>query len=70
MHVGREAKPRPILLEQVAEADLVDRHASAAEDVDLLRDDVAHGDLVPELREAGARDQADVAGTEDGNFHR
>jgi hypothetical protein len=33
--------------------------------VDLLRDDVADHDLVPELREARAGDEADPAGAED-----
>ena len=47
----------------------MDRHLAVAKRVDLRLDDVAHDDLVPELREAGARDETDVARAEDGDAH-
>ena len=43
----------------------MERHLAGAERLDLLGDDVADHDLVAELGEAGAGDEADVAGAED-----
>ncbi len=47
----------------------MDRNLASAKRVDLLRDDVADDDVVPELGEAGARDEPDVAGAEDRDTH-
>ncbi len=51
-------------LEHELEAGLVDRHLARLQALDPLRDDVADDDLVPELGEAGAGHEADVAGAE------
>jgi hypothetical protein len=45
----------------------VDRDLAARQRLDLLRDDVTHDHVVAELSEARAGDEADVAGTEDGD---
>ena len=47
----------------------MDRHATLAQCIDLLRDDVAHDDLVPEVGEARAGDEADVPRAEDRDLH-
>ena len=66
--LGREGQPLAVALEQLGEARLVDRHLASLERVDLLRDDVADDDVVPELGEARPGDEADVAGAEDGDL--
>ena len=68
--LGREAKPLAVALEQLVEPLLVDRHLAAAQRVDPLLDDVADDDVVAEVGEAGAGDEADVAGAEDRDPHR
>ena len=47
----------------------MDRHVAVSQRVDLLRDDVADDDVVPEIGHAGAGDEADVAGAEDRDSH-
>ena len=66
-HVQRERQPFPVAREQLVEARLEDRHLAAAKALDPLGDHVPHGDAVPELREAGARDEPDVPCAEDGD---
>jgi len=63
--VEREHEPFAIPLQQLFEARLVDRHLPRLEPGDLLRDDVADDDVVAQLGEAGAGDQANVARAED-----
>ena len=58
-------QPLRVRVEELGEAVLVDRHVPGAEHVDLLGDDVAHDHFVPELGEARAGDEADVARAED-----
>ena len=64
-HVGREVQPLGVLLHQLGQAGLVDRHLAARERLDLLGHDVARPDLVAELGEAGGRDEADPAHADD-----
>ena len=63
--VRREAEPLTVSLQQLVETRLVDRHLAAAECVDSVGEDVADDDLVAEVGEARAGDEADVAGAED-----
>jgi hypothetical protein len=63
--VEREREPLGVPRDQLLEAGLVDRDLAAAQPLDLLRHHIAHDDLVAELGEACARDEADVAGAED-----
>ena len=63
--VERVAQTLRVAREQLLEARLEDRHLAAAKRVDLLRHDVADGDVVPELGEARAGYEADIAGAED-----
>ena len=65
--VERVAQTLRVAEEQFLESRLVDRDLASAQRLDLLQDDVADGDVVPQLGEAGARDQADVTGAEDRN---
>ena len=51
--------------QQLVEAGLVDRHLAGAQPLDPVGDDVADDDVVPELGEARAGDEADVARAED-----
>ena len=69
--VGREveAPGREVALQQLVEAGLVDRRLAALEHLDLALVDVDAQDVVADLGEARAGDQADVAGTEDGETH-
>jgi hypothetical protein len=64
-HVGGEVQPLGVLGDQLGQARLVDRHLAAAQRVDLGGHDVARPDLVPELREAGGRDEANPANADD-----
>jgi hypothetical protein len=68
--VGREGQPLAVPLEELVEPRLVDRHLTAPERVDLLHDDVADRDGVPQLGEARPGDETDVAGAEDGDAMR
>ena len=54
--------------QQLLETRLPDRHLAGAKPLDALGEDVAHHDLVTELREARAGDETDVAGTEDSDL--
>src|ERR1035438_6379989 len=48
---------------------LVDRDAAAVEERDLGRVDVEADDVVAHVGQAGAGDEPDVAGSDDGDFH-
>ena len=63
--VERERAAARVPRDQLVEAGLVDRHLAAPQRVDPLGDDVADDHRVAELGEAGAGDEADVAGAED-----
>ena len=56
--------PVGIPLEHLLEAVLVDRDLARLKALDPLGHDVADHDLMPEVGEAGAGDEADVAGPE------
>ena len=58
-----------VALDQLLETGLVDRDLARAEEVDLLLVEVDAGDIVPGLGEARSRDEADVPGPNDGDFH-
>ena len=64
-NVEREEQPLAVLFEQLVQARLVDRDSAVAQRVDLRLVDVADRHVVSELREARARDQADVTSAED-----
>ena len=64
-NVEGEGQPLGIALQELVEPRLEDRHLARAEPLDPRRDDVPDDDVVPEVGEAGAGDQADVAGAED-----
>jgi hypothetical protein len=70
--VGREAQPPGggIADDELRETGLVDRDPALAESRDLLRVDVEADDVVAEVGEARAGDQADVAGADDADLHR
>ena len=55
--------------DHLGEARLVDRDLAAVEPVDLGLVDVDAGHVVAAVGEAGAGDQADVAGANDCDFH-
>ena len=63
--VQREGQPGGVPLQQLAHARLEERHLARPQLLDPLRDDVANSHLVPELGEAGARDEADPTRAED-----
>src|SRR5205807_4243300 len=63
--VEREGQALAVPRQELVETGLEDRDLARPERFDLLRDDVAHDDLVAELGEACARDEADVTGAED-----
>ena len=65
LHVERERDPLAIAREHVVEPRLVDRHLAVAQPLDALGEDVADDDVVAEVGEARAGDEADVAGSED-----
>ena len=68
---GREGEP-PLLhvaADELLEPGLVDRDPARAQHRDLARVDVEAGDRVAGLREAGAGDEADVTGADDGDLH-
>ena len=65
------SRPRLALrLIEIVEAGLVDRDLAAAQRGDPLGVDVDAGDVVAEVREPSAGDEADVAGADDGDLHR
>ena len=68
---GREADPphAQIALEQFFEPRLVDRHVALAELLDPTGIFVDASDLPTEFREAGCRDQADIARPNHANVH-
>jgi hypothetical protein len=65
VHIERERQPVGVALEQLRHVLFVERDAAVLKRLDLVRHDVADHDLVPELGEAGAGDQADPARSED-----
>src|SRR6185369_2606535 len=68
--VGAGAQPRAdVALQQRIEAVLVDRRLAAIDALDLRRVDVDADTVVPDLGEAGTRDEADVTGADDGDAH-
>ena len=70
-HVERVAQALRVPLEQLRDILLVERHLAPAQRLDLLGNDVADHDVVPELGEARARDEADPTCSEDADFaHR
>ena len=69
--VGRELQPAlvEVALDHHVEARLVDRDLALLQARDLAGVDVDADDVIAGLGKAGARDQADVARTENCNFH-
>ena len=69
--VGREGEPAvlDVVLHQLVEAGLEDGHAPVAQAFDLGAVLVDADHIDAELREAGARDEADIAGADDGDPH-
>ena len=69
--VGREveAPGGEIALEQIVQPRLVDRRLAALEHLHFALVDIHAQHVVADLGEARTRDQADVAGTEDGKTH-
>ena len=69
--VGAEAQPLAgdVALHDLGQPRLVDRQAAALEQGDLGGVDVEAIDVVAEIGEAGGGDEADVAGTDDRDFH-
>ena len=63
--VERVREPLGVPREQLVEARLVDRHLARAQRLDPLGQDVADDDVVPEIGEARAGDETDVARAED-----
>ena len=65
VRVERERHSLGVPLDELDEAGLVEREPSFAQRVDPLGGDIPDHDVVAELGEAGSRDDADPAGTED-----
>jgi hypothetical protein len=63
--VEREPDALPVLVQKLRKPALIDRDAARLEIGDALRHDVLHHDFVAELGEAGGRDEADPAGSDD-----
>ncbi len=72
LDIGREAQApcRAVARDDVQQPRFVNRHPAVVQDVDLALIDVETEDVVTDLREAGARDETDIAGADDGDFHR
>ena len=69
--IGRELKTTGATIAEhhLLEARLEDRHDAVVEARDPLGVDVDAEDVVSDLREAGARNEADVSGSEDRDVH-
>ena len=69
--VGREVQAArgDVALDHRLEPGLVDRNAAGVQHVDLARVDVEAQHVVADLGEAGAGDQADVAGPDHRDLH-
>ena len=69
--VGRERQPAfaAVPLHEFEQARLVDRQLARVERLDLRRVVVDADDVVAALGEAGRRDEADVPGADDRDFH-
>src|SRR5207245_1180905 len=65
---GEAAGPH-VALDQLIEAGLVDRHLAALQPGNLVGILVDAHDVDAELREAGAGDEADIAGADDRDVH-
>ncbi|MNN14870.1 hypothetical protein D3C81_1279520 [compost metagenome] len=70
-HVGRkrQAAGSAITLDQLLEARLIDRHAASIEHGDLAFVHIETEHRIAEFRQAGAGDQADIAATDNCDFH-
>ena len=70
--VGGEVQPAccQVSAHHVLQAGLVNRDAAFFQNLDLGRVNVQTLDLVAVFSQTSATDQANVAGTDDGNFHR
>jgi len=64
-----QAARRAVAAHDLLEPGLVDGDAPGFEDVDLAPVQIEAEDVVADVGEAGARDQAHVAGTDDGDLH-
>ena len=60
---------RTLLADELLQARLVDGHLARLQRADLPLVDVHADDVVARVREAGARDEADVARSDDGDAH-
>jgi hypothetical protein len=71
LHVGGEVQPAGghIATHHVLQAGLVDRDAAVFQDLDLGGVQVQAQHIVADLGQAGARDQADITGADDSDFH-
>ena len=58
------------LRDQLIEPRLVDRQVATAQSLDARRIDVEADHVVADMRQTGSRDEADVAGADDGDLHR
>jgi hypothetical protein len=69
--IGREvdAPGGEIALQQIVESGLVDRRLAALEHLDFALVDIDAQHVVADLGKARTRDQANVAGTENGETH-
>ena len=65
----REPSSGNILAQHVVEAGLVDRHTAALEHGDLLGIDVDAEDIVADLGQADAGDEADIAAAKNRDIH-
>ena len=69
--IGRGAQlPSRMLLQQRFEPVLVNRRIAGVDAIDLARVDVHTDALMADLGEAHARDQAHIAGADDGDAHQ
>ncbi len=71
-HIGgkRDAPGRAGARDDFLQARLVDRNPAVVQDLDLAGIDVEAKHVVPDFREARAGDETDVAGADDGDFHK
>ncbi len=69
-HVRGERQSLAVTLEELLESGLVDGDDACLQRVDLRLDDVTDDDVVSELREACAGDEADVPRAEDRDLQR
>ena len=65
-----EALRRHVAVDQVLEARLVNRDFTALEHVDFALVVIDANDVVANFREASARDETDISGTNDAEIHK